>query len=30
MPALEQAWQEVTGQPLPQQVRDYVTSQPDG
>jgi tetratricopeptide (TPR) repeat protein len=28
-PALEEAWREVTGRPLPQQVRDYVTSQPD-
>jgi Tetratricopeptide repeat len=25
MPALEQSWQQVTGQPLPEQVRDYVT-----
>ena len=25
--ALQQAWQQITGQPLPQQVRDYVTSQ---
>jgi tetratricopeptide (TPR) repeat protein len=25
-PALEEAWQQVTGQPLPQQVRDYITS----
>ena len=30
MPALEHAWQQVTGQPLPQHVRDYITSQPDG
>jgi tetratricopeptide (TPR) repeat protein len=29
MPALEDAWQLVTRQPLPQQVRDYITSQPD-
>ncbi len=29
MPALEEAWRQVTGQPLPQAVRDYVTSQPD-
>ena len=27
MPALEEAWQKVTGQPLPHPVRDYVTSQ---
>ena len=27
MPALEQAWQEITGQPLPQPVRDYVTGE---
>ena len=27
LPALEQAWLEVTGQSLPQQVRDYITSQ---
>jgi tetratricopeptide (TPR) repeat protein len=26
MPALEEAWQEVTGQPLPQQVRGYITT----
>jgi len=30
MPALEQAWQQVTGQPLPQQVRDYIASERDG
>jgi tetratricopeptide (TPR) repeat protein len=29
MPALEEAWRQVTGQPLPQQVRDYISSQPD-
>jgi hypothetical protein len=29
MPAFKKAWREVTGQPLPEQVRDYVTSQPD-
>jgi len=29
MPALEQAWREVTGQPVPQAVRDYVTSHRD-
>jgi hypothetical protein len=29
MPALEEAWQRVTGQPVPQPVRDYITSQPD-
>ena len=29
MPALEQAWQQVTGQPVPQPVRDYITSHPD-
>ena len=28
MPALEQAWQQVTGQPVPQPVRDYLTSHP--
>jgi tetratricopeptide (TPR) repeat protein len=27
-PALEQAWQQVTGQPVPQPVRDYITSHP--
>jgi hypothetical protein len=27
IPAVEQAWQQVTGQPLPQQVCDYITSQ---
>jgi hypothetical protein len=25
MPALEQTWQQVTGQPVPQAVRDYIT-----
>jgi tetratricopeptide (TPR) repeat protein len=29
MPALEETWQQVTGQPLPQAVRDYVTSRHD-
>jgi hypothetical protein len=29
MPALEEAWRQVTGQPVPQQVLDYVTSQHD-
>ena len=29
MPALEQAWQQVTGQPVPQPVRDYITSHHD-
>ena len=29
IPALEEAWQQVTGQPVPKQVRDYVTSQPE-
>ena len=29
MPALENTWQQVTGQPLPEQVRDYVTSHHD-
>jgi tetratricopeptide (TPR) repeat protein len=29
MPALEQAWQRVTGQPVPQPVRDYITSHHD-
>ena len=28
MPALEETWRQVTGQPLPGQVREYVTSQP--
>lgn len=34
MPALGQAWQQVTGQPVPPPVRDYITSlhdsQPEG
>jgi hypothetical protein len=29
LPALEMAWQQAVGQPLPPAVRDYVTSQPD-
>ena len=29
MPALEEAWRQVTGQPLPRQVRDYITSHQD-
>ena len=29
MPALEAVWQQVTGQPVPQPVRDYVTSHHD-
>jgi hypothetical protein len=29
MPALEEVWHQVTGQPLPQPVRDYVTSHQD-
>ena len=29
MPALEQAWRQVTGQPVPQPVRDYIASHPD-
>ena len=29
IPALEQAWQQVTGQPLPQAVRDYLTHHRD-
>ena len=29
MPALEAAWQQVTGQPVPQAVRDYITSHHD-
>jgi hypothetical protein len=29
MPALEQAWRKVTGQPVPQPVRDYLTSHHD-
>ena len=28
IPALEQAWQHVTGHPVPQAVRDYITSRP--
>jgi tetratricopeptide (TPR) repeat protein len=28
MPTLEQAWQQVTGEPVPQPVRDYLTSHP--
>jgi tetratricopeptide (TPR) repeat protein len=28
-PALEQAWQQATGQPVPQPVRDYITSHHD-
>jgi hypothetical protein len=28
MPALEEAWLEATGQPVPQPVRDYITSKP--
>ncbi len=30
VPALEEAWGQVTGQPLPQEVRDYLASHPDG
>lgn len=29
MPALEHTWQQVTGHPLPQGVRAYLTSHPD-
>jgi len=29
MSALEEAWRQVTGQPLPGQVRDYITSHQD-
>ncbi len=29
LPALQAAWQQITGQPVPQAVRDYVTSRPD-
>jgi tetratricopeptide (TPR) repeat protein len=29
MPALEQAWQQTTGQPVPQAVRDYITTHSD-
>jgi tetratricopeptide (TPR) repeat protein len=29
MPALEEAWQQATGQPVPQSVRDYITSHHD-
>jgi hypothetical protein len=28
MPALEQAWRQVTGQPVPQAVGNYLTSHP--
>jgi hypothetical protein len=28
IPALERAWQRVTGQSVPQPVRDYITSEP--
>ena len=30
MPAMETTWQQITGQPVPQAVRDYITSQPTG
>jgi tetratricopeptide (TPR) repeat protein len=30
MPALETTWQQITGQPVPQTVRDYITSHPTG
>ena len=29
MPVLEEAWQQVTGQPAPQPVRDWIISHPD-
>ena len=29
MPALQAAWQQITGQPVPQAVRDYITSRHD-
>jgi tetratricopeptide (TPR) repeat protein len=29
IPALEEAWQRITGQPLPRAIRDYVTSHQD-
>jgi tetratricopeptide (TPR) repeat protein len=29
MPALEETWQQITGQPVPQAVRDYITSHHD-
>jgi hypothetical protein len=29
MPTLEAAWQQVTGQPVPQAVRDYISSHQD-
>jgi tetratricopeptide (TPR) repeat protein len=29
LPAFEEAWQQATGQPVPQPVRDYITSDPD-
>ena len=29
MPALEQIWRQITGQPVPQLVRDYITSHRD-
>ena len=30
LPALQAAWQQVTGQPMPQPVRDYLTRHPGG
>ncbi len=30
MTALETTWQQITGQPLPQTFRDYITSPPTG
>jgi len=29
LPALEQTWRQLTGQPVPQPVRDYITSYRD-
>jgi hypothetical protein len=29
MAALEECWQQVTGRPVPQAVRDYITSHTD-
>jgi hypothetical protein len=26
MPALERTWQQITGHPVPQQIRDYISS----
>jgi hypothetical protein len=29
LPALQAAWQQITGQPVPQAIRDYIASHPD-